>query len=140
MRKLFLNVIAIAAVGLLASSCLTISEAGKESVELPPLKVTRADYVLTDDLSAEAEVRVYLGFIMRGADKKNIKTGKIYSAGQAYGAGLDEKLAIYNLIEQNPDVDYLTNIRYYKTYTQKPFVKKFKTKVVAKGIVLKTDK
>ena len=51
-------------------------------------------------------------------------------------------MAIFNLIEANPGVDYLTNIRVLKSY-KKGFLgitKTYKTKIIAKGIQIKLDK
>lgn len=138
MKKIFVKILGFSVAVMLVSSCMTVNQASKEAVGIPPLSLSRADYTLTDDVNAEAEVRVYLGFIMRGADKKNIKIGQIQ--GLPSNPTIDERLAVYNLIEQNPEFDYLTNVRYYKTFIKKPFKKTYKTKVVAKGIILKADK
>jgi len=128
----------IALVAALFTSCATTQNtSSRTGVSLPGLVLERSDYKLTDDIEASAEVKVTFGIFYKGIDKKNMKVGKI----SGYGAGIDEKLAIYNLIEQNPDVDYLTNIRVLKTY-KKGFLgisKTYKTKVIAKGIKIKTD-
>lgn len=141
MKKLFLQVLAFTAVAFMAVSCASVSTATRENLKLPPIKLTRADYTLTNDLSAEAEVKVYNILIwswIKGADASNMKIGKI--VGSDAGATIDESLAIFNLLEKNPEIDYVTNVRYIKTYTQKPFVKTYKTKIMAKGIILKADK
>lgn len=133
MKKVLLAAITCVAL----SSCLTINTSTKEGVKMPGLTVTRADYILTDDLTAEAEVKYILnGLIVRGDDPKNIKVGTL----GGMSASRDEQLAIYNLLEKNPQIDYVTNVRYQKSYVKKIFSKTFKTKVIAKGIILKTDK
>jgi hypothetical protein len=57
----------------------------------------------------------------------------------------DEKLAVYNFISENQSLDYVTNIRYKKSYSRKPFywrylnigVRESETTIIAKGVILK---
>lgn len=137
MKRVFAKILVVSVIVMMAVSCRTVQRATRDSIQLPGLRVTRADYTLTSDVSAEAEVKVILGMFIKGADKKNIKEGRINGG---FNTTIDEALAVYNLLEAHPEIDYLTNIRYVKTYTQKPFVKTYKTKIIAKGIILKTDK
>ncbi len=133
MKKIILAAISCIAL----TSCLTINSNMREGVKMPGLTVNRTDYILTDDLTAEAEVKYILGgLIVRGDDPKNVKAGSL----GGMTASRDEQLAIYNLLEKNPQIDYVTNVRYQKSYVKKIFSKTFKTKVIAKGIILKTDK
>ena len=139
MRKLIKQIVigAVAIVGL-ASCATTQNTASRDAVAMPGITLSRDDYKLMDDISSEAEIKVTLGIFYKGVDRKNLKVGSV----SGYGAGIDEKMAIFNLIEQNPDVDYLTNIRVLKSY-KKGFLgisKTYKTKVIAKGIQIKTDK
>lgn len=134
-RKFLIGAIATVA---LASCATTQNTSTRTAVALPGITLERSDYKLTNDISADAEIKVTLGIFYKGIDKKNLKVGEI----SGYGKGMDEKMAIFNLIESNPEVDYLTNIRVMKSY-KKGFLgitKTYKTKVIAKGIKIKTDK
>lgn len=142
MRKLLLVALAtVACLATLTSCKVTVTSSSRDQVTMPALKVKRTDYKLTDDVSAEAEVSVFKFLFIRkvkGVDKKNIKEGQFLGGGVATSA--DEKLAVYNLIEKNPDFDYITNVRFEKVYTKSLFKTVYKTKVIAKGIILNTDK
>lgn len=134
-QKLVIGAIATVA---LASCATTQNTASRDAVAMPGITLERSDYKLTDDISSEAEIKVTFGIFYKGVDKKNLKVGSV----SGYGAGIDEKMAIFNLIESNPDVDYLTNIRVLKSY-KKGFLgisKTYKTKVIAKGIQIKIDR
>jgi len=133
--KLFM---VFAATALILSSCRTVNQASRAALDIPGLTFERKDYKLTKDITASAEVKLILGgLIVKGVDKKNIKVGQLN--GRNMGS-VDESMAVYNLIKKNPKVDYLTNIRYFKTYEKKLFSKTLKTKIIAKGIIIKTDK
>lgn len=139
MKKIFKLTGMLAITAALFSSCATTQNtASRSAVSLPGIIMERSDYELTDDIEASAEVKVVLGIFYKGVDRKNLKVGKV----SGYGAGIDENMAIFNLIENNPEVDYLTNIRVMKTYRKGflGFSKTYKTKVIAKGIKIKTDK
>jgi len=138
--KKTLKLIALGAIAMIMmSSCATtLNTSSRTSVSLPGITLERSDYKITDDINASAEVKVTFGVFYKGVDRKNLKVGNV----SGYGKGIDEKLAIYNLIESNPNVDYLTNIRVLKSY-KKGFLgisKTYNTKVIAKGIQIKTDK
>ncbi len=139
MKKIFKMASVLAVTAALFSSCATTQNTSTRSaVTLPGITMDRSDYMLTDDMEASAEVKITFGIFYKGVDRNNLKVGKV----SGYGSGMDEKMAIFNLIENNPDVDYLTNIRVMKTY-KKGFLgisKTYKTKVIAKGIKVKTDK
>lgn len=143
MRKIakFLGAALVAGSLFLTSCKTTLTRSTREEMSMPPLKVKRSDYKLVDDVSAEVEVKVtkflFLTFI-KGADKKNIKQGEIVGGGAA--TSIDEQLALYNIIEKYPDFDYVTNVRYVKTYSKKMFTTTYKTKVTVKGVILNTDK
>ncbi len=144
MKKLFF----ILAIGSLLASCSNkITSSSKNSVPFPGMTVTRADYKLSKDVSGEVEVKEWstlLGFI------RNVKTigeeKRVTRSGQINGFGLDKasSIAVYKILESNPEFDYLTNIRVTKEYSQKKYFvfTKYnsKIKVVAKGITLKTEK
>jgi len=133
--KLF---VVIAAAACILPSCRTVNQTSRAALDIPGLTFERSDYKLTSDIEASAQVKLILGgLIVKGVDKKNIKIGQLN--GRNMGS-TDESMAVYNLIKKNPDVDYLTNIRYFKTYDKKLFSKTLKTKIVAKGIIIKTDK
>lgn len=107
-------------------------------MDIPGLTFERSDYKLTGDIEASAEVKlIFGGLIVKGIDKKNVKIGQLNGKNLS---STDEGMAVYNLIQKNPEVDYLTNIRYFKTYDKKLFSKTLKTKIIAKGIIIKTDK
>ena len=123
------------------TSCVTMNYTNKEAMTMPPLKVKRSDYKLTSDLTIEVQITsIFWDLIIDGLDKNNMKIGVI--AGEAIKNTPDEKLAIYELIKKYPEVDYLTNIRYVKSYSRNflGFKKVYKTKIIAKGIILNTDK
>jgi len=137
MKKLFIIAIAVSTL----SSCVTVNYANKEAVSMPSLRVKRSDYKLTSDISTEVEITaIFWGLKNEGIEKSKVKIGEIN--GDYKNSTPDEKLAIYNLIQKYPNVDYLTNIRYIKTYdnTFFGFKKVYKTKIIAKGIILITDK
>lgn len=138
----------VASAALLLSSCASsIKTASKNAVAFPGMTVSRADYKLSADVNAEVEVKEFttlFGFF------KNVKiTGEeknVVRKGLVSGYNVDEagKIALYKLLEANPDFDYLTNIRIQKTFTKKflLFFTKYNTTVTvtAKGITLKTEK
>jgi hypothetical protein len=146
MKKLFL--IAIVGASLAFTSCShKISSMTKNSVAFPGMTVTRADYKLSKDVSAEVEVKEWstlLGYFKGaktiGENKRELRQGFVS------GFGLDKASAVaaYRLLDANPNFDYLTNIRISKEYTKKwlLFLTKYNTKVkiVAKGITLNAEK
>lgn len=146
MKKLI--ILAVVASTMVFTSCSNkISTMSKNSVPFPGMTVTRADYKLSKDVSAEIEVKEFSmlgGFIHTakavGENKHELRQGMVS------GFGLDKasQIAVYRLLDANPNFDYLTNIRITKEFTKKHllFFQKFNTKVkiVAKGITLNTEK
>ena len=121
----------------LASCKSTVSFQNRNSMNLNEFRLNRADYQITKDASAEVTVKVILGFITKGIDKMNVKTGRIESV---WLGSADEQMAVYELLEQHPEWDYVTNVRFVKTFEKTLFAKTYKTKVIAKGIIIKAGK
>jgi len=146
MKKLLL-LVGAASTLFLASCSSKTSTMSKNSVPFPGMTVTRADYKLSKDVSAELEVKSWsaLGGLLKGAkavgeQKKELRQGVV----KGYGLDLVSQIAVYRLLDANPNFDYLTNIRVVKEYTTKNMIlfKKYTTKVkiIAKGITLNTEK
>ena len=144
MKKLFLIAIVGASV-FLASCSAKVTSTSKNSIPFPGMTVTRADYKLSKDVSAEVEVKSWKAFGMTGAkavgeNKKELRQGIV----NGFGLDKESQIAVYRLLDANPNFDYLTNIRVTKEFTRKwlIFVTKYNTKVkiVAKGITLNTEK
>ncbi len=146
MKKLFIIAVAASAI-FLASCSAKINSMSKNSVPFPGMTVTRADYKLSKDVSAEVEVKEWsaLGGYLRGAKavgeaKHELRQGII----NGYGLDKATQIATYKLLDANPNFDYLTNVRVTKEYTKKwlLFFWKYnsKIKVVAKGVTLNTEK
>ncbi len=146
MKKLFLVVGAASAL-FLASCTSKISSNSKNSVPFPGMTVTRADYKLSKDVSAELEIKAWSSFGGRlggakavGEQKNELRQGFI----SGYYLDAESKIAAYRLLDANPNFDYLTNIRISREFTKKWmfFFTKYNTKIkiVAKGITLNTEK
>ena len=146
MKKLFLLVGAASAL-FLASCTSKISSNSKNSVPFPGMTVTRADYKLSKDVSAELEVKAWSTFGGRlsgakavGEQKNELRQGFV----SGYYLDLESRIAAYRLLDANPNFDYLTNIRISREFTKKWmfFFTKYNTKIkiVAKGITLNTEK
>jgi len=145
MKKLF---IAVVAAGMTLASCTNkLSNNSKNAVQFPGMTVTRADYKLSKDVSAEVEVKemtALFGLIHStktvGEEKNKLRQGVV----SGYGLDQASQVAVYRLLEANPNFDYLTNIRVEKEFTRKwlLFLTKYttKVKVTAKGITLNTEK
>ena len=151
MKKVFLP--AMAAVALTFGSCTVKQfDNSKNSVAFPGMTVTRADYKLSKDVTGEVEVKEWstlFGLLHGpaklnavGEDKNKLRQGIV--SGINLGLTPGGKIAVYRLLEANPNFDYLTNIRVQKEYTKKwAFLfTKYNTvyKVTAKGITLNTEK
>ena len=146
MKKLFL--VFGAATMLFLSSCSEkISTNAKGSIAFPGMTVSRSDYKLSKDVSAEVEIKEWSTFFGRlkgakavGEQKNELRQGIVY------GFDLDkaQKIAMYRLLDANPNFDYVTNVRFTKEYTTKNMLvfKKYNTKIkiTAKGITLNTEK
>jgi endonuclease IV len=90
-------------------------------------------------------------------DKNYIKicvdTCHIYAAGydisteeevRTFFQEFDEQIATFNFISQNNNIDYVTNIKFKKSYSHHPYLKglnigkrEMETTIIAKGIILK---
>ena len=115
----------------------TVSFQNRNSMSLNEFKLSRADYQITQDASASSEVKIILGMFTKGIDKRNVKSARIENV---WLGTADEEMAVYQLLEQHPEWDYVTNVRFVKTFEQTLFVKTYKTKVIAKGIIIRTGK
>ena len=136
MKKQFSQIGLFIAVIVLFASCRTVDFQNRSSMSLNEFRLSRSDYKITADASAQAEVKIILGgLIVKGLDDKNIKQARIESV---WLGSADEQLAVYELLDKHPEWDYVTNVRFIKSYIQKPFSKTYKTKVIAKGIILNT--
>lgn len=146
MKKIILPIFAVSA--LLLSSCTAkLSNLSKNSVSFPGMTVTRADYKLSKDVSADVEVKEFSTWFGMIRTAKTIGEAKRESRqGVVSGFALDpaSQVAVYRLLDANPSFDYLTNIRVQKEYTKKWMVLfttyNTKVKVTAKGITLNTEK
>jgi hypothetical protein len=146
MKKVFIG--AVVGVAILATSCSSsIMTNSKNSVPFPGMTVTRADYKLSKDVSSDTEVKEWstLGGWLKGAkvvgeSKNQLREGVI----SGYKLGPAERIAVYKLLDANPDFDYLTNIRIKREYKKswKFFFTSYNTKitVTAKGVTLVADK
>ena len=140
---LFLSI----AITLFVSSCSSLKVISKSALPFPGMTVSRSDYHLSKDVSADVEVKEFttLCGMIRGAktigeSKKTTKKGLV----SGYGLDKASEIAAYRLLENNPQFDYLTNIRIQREYTKKWYFlfTKYTTtvKITAKGITLNTDK
>jgi hypothetical protein len=146
MKKL--SLIAVIAAAMFSASCSKkISSNVKNSVPFPGMTVTRADYKLSKDVSAEVEVKEWtalMGYLHGtktiGENKRELRQGIV----NGYGLDQASQVALYRLLDANPNFDYVTNIRVTKEFTRKwlLFVTKYNTKVkiTVKGITLNTEK
>jgi hypothetical protein len=146
--KKFTLIAAIASAVFMASCSHKISTNTKNSIAFPGMTVSRADYKLSKDVSAEVEVKEWstlLGTLhpkpkVIGENKRELRQGYV----SGYGLDQAAQIAVYRLLDANPNFDYLTNVRVTKEYTKKWLVllTKYNTKVkvVAKGITLNTEK
>lgn len=132
---------------LMVASCTSTKTMSKNQVAFPGMTVSRTDYTLSKDVSAEVEVQEYTTFfkLVRGAKtigeaKNEIRRGVV----SGFSTDPATEIAIYRLLEANPKFDYLTNIRVSREYTSKWkfFFTSYNTKikVTAKGITLNTEK
>lgn len=137
MKRVTLKVVVFALIAMFFASCQTINIANRESVNVPPIKMKRTDYKITEDANAEVEIKmIFGGLIKKGYDNKNIKQGRY----EGWNGNFVEKMAVFSLLEKHPEWDYVTNVRFIESYTKKIFSKTWKVKVIAKGVILKTDK
>ncbi len=150
MKKLTLIFVAAT---FLASCSQKLSNLSKNSAPFPGMTVSRSDYKLSKDVTAEVEVNEWTlgGCVTQGKgcvsnatavgeQKKELRQGII----SGYSMDKASQIAVYRLLDANPSFDYLTNIRVQKTFDKKDFLifskSKTKVKVTAKGITLNTEK
>jgi len=146
MKKLILP--AVVATMMMLTSCTSkISTLSKNSVSFPGMTVTRADYKLSKDVTADIEIKEWsalMGYLKGakavGEEKRKMRQGVVFG----YNLDKASQIAVYRLLDANPSFDYLTNIRISREYTKKNliFFQKYNTKikVTAKGITLNTEK
>jgi hypothetical protein len=132
----------------------------REQVSAPVIYSTRDDISITDDLSASGKVKnvsvLFVDFYRWNENKRQLKIGPFRFLDRNYEEGVfngsvgltsefDEKIALYNFITKNSDLDYVTNVRFKKSIQRDPFYWKFlnigvrtsETTIVAKGVKLK---
>lgn len=145
---------------LLLTSCGTLSRISRETISAPIVYSTRDDISVTNDIEAKGKVEtisvLFIDFYKWEEDKRQLKVGPFRFLDKNYNEGVfsgynglnstfDEKIATYNFISENPDLDYVTNVRYKKDYIRKPFYwkvlnigkREVETTIIAKGIILK---
>ena len=107
MRKQYFTIFSIG-LAVLASSCTTVrTTTTRDSYNINTFAVERKDYKITEDVTAEAEVRVnWLGGVKVDGVKYKGNEQKVGIIGGKPGSK-DEQIAAYKLIEANPDFDYL---------------------------------
>jgi hypothetical protein len=156
MKKLFF----LSILTLTLASCGTVTRVNREEINAPVIYSTREDISITDDLTASGKVKnisvLFIEFYKWNDSKKQLKIGPFRFFDREYEEGaftgysglnstFDERIAVYNFIDQNSNLDYVTNIRYKKIYSRKPFyfrllnfgVRELETTVIAKGVILK---
>jgi hypothetical protein len=137
MKKQFLKLGIVVVLMIAFASCKsTISYQNRHSMSLNEFRVSRNDYKLTEDATASAQVKVTLGIFLKGIDKKNLKQSRIEGVTMN---SADEQIAVYELLSQHPEWDYITNVRFVKSFEKTLFTKTYNTKVIAKGIILKAN-
>lgn len=142
------------------SSCGSLTRISREEVETPVIYSTRDDISITDDLTSTGKVKnlsiFFIDFFRWNDSKRQLKIGPFRFLDREYeegsfngynglGSTFDERIAVYNFINENSKIDYVTNIRYKKTYSRKPFyfrwlnlgVREMETTVIAKGVIIK---
>ena len=145
---------------LTTTSCGSVVRVNREQVSAPIIYATRDDISITDDLTATGKVKsvsvLFVDFYRWNEDKRQLKIGPFrfldrnYEEGVFNGAAglsreFDEKIALYNFINEYNNLDYVTNVRYKKSFERKPFywkalnigVKTSETTIIAKGVILK---
>ena len=152
--------ILISSLSLVLSSCGSLSRISRETITAPIIYSTRDDISITDDLTAIGSVKstsfLFIDFYRWDENKRQLKIGPLrfldrdYNEGvfigqQNYGSTFDEKIATYNFINENPNLDYVTYVRYKKDLKRSPFywkrlnigVQESETTIIAKGVILK---
>ena len=137
MKKKYLLLLLILSSAFTFQSCSTKSTITRNNIKVPPIVLQRSDYIITENIESEAEVKYILGgLFIKGMKRRHVKTGAI--SGRIPQTA-DERMAVFNLIQENDNIDYVTNLRYIKEYKRGFFSKTYTTKVIARGIILKTN-
>ena len=122
MKKLLLFVFA----ALTFSSCSSLTASMSES--LPEVSLDLDDIDVSPSMQASAKVTVYLGFIVTGANKQS-------ASSSTYGAKTrtsSQAATAYNLIQSNPEYDFIMYPKYETKTSGGLFVKRETTTVTAK--------
>lgn len=145
---------------LTTTSCGSVVRVNREQVSAPIIYATRDDISITDDLMATGKVKsvsvLFVNFYRWNEDKRQLKIGPFRFLDRNYEEGVfngvnglstefDEKIALYNFINEHNNIDFVTNVRYKKSFERKPFywktlnigVKTSETTIIAKGVILK---
>lgn len=142
------------------ASCGSVTRINRQEVQAPIIYSTRDDISVTDDITAIGKVRTvsvfFVDFYKWNETKRQLKIGPFRFLDRDYEEGIfngyygfsndfDEKIAAYNFITKNSEIDYITNVRFKKMFSRKPFyfsflnigVRESETTIIAKGIILK---
>ena len=122
MKKLLIFTIA----ALVFSSCSIYTTSMSES--LPEVSLDLDDLDVSAPMQASAKVTVYLGIFVTGADKQS-------ASSSTYGAKTrtsSQAAAAFNLIQSNPEYDFIMYPKYETKSTGGLFVKRETTTVRAK--------
>ncbi len=156
MKKIYL----LSLLAIVLASCGSVTRIQREEVETPLIYSTREDISITEDITAVGKVKnvsiLFIEFYRWNETKKQLKIGPFRFFDRDYEEGyfntispigktFDEKIAVYNFIDQNSKLDYVTNVRYKKKFSRKPFywrlvnigAREMETTVIAKGVILK---
>lgn len=138
-------------------SCVSVTRYSREKVDPPLIFVGREDFEITEDLTASAKVSISSFLFINSIKfdgKKQLRIGPFIFGNREYNIGnfdgftkakeFDEQIATFNFINQNNNIDYVTNVKFKKSYTHHPYVKflnigkrEMETIIIAKGIILK---
>jgi hypothetical protein len=145
LKKIILPSLGIFFLFLVSSCSTTRSTISKNAVAFPGMTVSRSDYKLSNNVTSTVKVKEFSLFGLRFARVEGEKK-RVLRQGYVNGFNLDpaSQIAVYKMLETNPEFDYLTNIRIKKEFQKKWFLlfTTYKTDVTvtAKGITLKTEK
>jgi hypothetical protein len=134
-----------------------VTRFSREEVNPPLIFVGREDFEITEDLTASANVAVTSFLFINSIkfdNKKQLRIGPFVFGDREYNIGsfegfpkakdFDEQIATYNFINENKNIDYVTNIKFKKSYTHHPYIKglnigkrEMETVIIAKGVILK---
>jgi hypothetical protein len=160
MRKNLKKVPLMLSMIFILASCGSVTRINRQEVQAPIIYSTRDDISITDDISANGKVKtvsfLFVDFYKWNNSKRQLKVGPFRFLDREYQEGVfngyygfsndfDEKLAAYNFITENSSLDYITNVRFKKTFSRKPFyfrllnigVRESETTIIAKGVIIK---